>query len=591
MQGVQNHFPRRLTTAVFLSIPLLVFVGLKLYPNLDTNLWVSSWYTRVFYFYAASFASLVALVAALFASTSSREDSSPRSIFITFAFINLSAMMLISSIATPHVLIKNNNMAMFFWSLRLAFPLGAFAFMLANLNWSDKLSAMIVQHRRYLWLFSAVTLGAYALVAFFNPTTLEALEGIPPLDEILALLSIGMLLFSAYRTWRYKWTATRRINHRLAITMLLIAEAQFFQAYAPSGRYSWLLYQPIILIALLVAVLAILSAFKTDHELHASRYFAVSGSIIVIGISLIFGEMGTRWLSFNLNRTSVVALVLAQGALSFLILYRIVIYLNNQIREQTVALQREQRLRSELTQLIVHDLKSPLSVITSGINLLAKGNLGSLTTTQRRLLTNLEQSGQQILVMIDDLLDVERMETGALKLQSSTVNLVTLVREAVEDLKIVASTHKQNLMLLPAPTLPSVKGDKRLLQRVLNNLLSNALKFTPENGRIHVSLESDRGYLIVNFADDGPGIPEGERARIFEKFAQIEGAERRGAGLGLTFCKMVAEAHGGFLIAIESDMGGALFRLGLPIIFEPDIDEEPHAQQEFADSELSLKTF
>ncbi|MCA9955927.1 MAG: ATP-binding protein, partial [Anaerolineales bacterium] len=104
--------------------------------------------------------------------------------------------------------------------------------------------------------------------------------------------------------------------------------------------------------------------------------------------------------------------------------------------------------------------------------------------------------------------------------------------------------------------------------RVFANLLSNAVKFTPERGRVLVHMARQPNQLVVTIADNGPGVPLHERERIFEKFAQIKGAERRGAGLGLTFCRMVAEAHGGSLTVGESDMGGALFCLTLPFAEE-----------------------
>ena len=103
------------------------------------------------------------------------------------------------------------------------------------------------------------------------------------------------------------------------------------------------------------------------------------------------------------------------------------------------------------------------------------------------------------------------------------------------------------------------------MTRVFANLLSNALKFTPEHGSVKVTVKRQDYQLLITVADSGPGVPMRERNRIFEKFAQVEGGERRGAGLGLTFCKMAVEAHGGSLTVDASDLGGALFLLSLPL--------------------------
>ncbi|VAW31429.1 hypothetical protein MNBD_CHLOROFLEXI01-4746, partial [hydrothermal vent metagenome] len=247
---------------------------------------------------------------------------------------------------------------------------------------------------------------------------------------------------------------------------------------------------------------------------------------------------------------------------------------NKLINERSEALRHEQHLRSELTQLIVHDLKSPLTVLLSGMNLLGKESLGSLTETQKRLITNLEKSGSNILNMINDLLDVERLEAGALRLQTSLTDTAVLLQKQVEEIKILASTNKQTLTFSHDRNLPQIRVDKGLVTRVFANLLSNALKFTPESGIVSVHLSRQGKQMIVEIADSGPGVPLNERERIFEKFAQVKGSERRGAGLGLTFCKMVTEAHEGSLTIGESSLGGALFRLTLPIVEEVVLTEQ-----------------
>lgn len=216
----------------------------------------------------------------------------------------------------------------------------------------------------------------------------------------------------------------------------------------------------------------------------------------------------------------------------------------------------------------MHDLKSPLTVILSGMNLLGKQNLGTLTETQKRLIVNLEKSGEDILNMINDLLDVERLEAGALTLQKTLTDTGLLVQNQLAESQILASTNKQKLTLSRDANLPQIRVDRGLISRVIANLLSNALKFTPESGAVAVHLLRQENELIMTVADSGPGVPLHERERIFEKFAQVEGGERRGAGLGLTFCKMVVEAHGGRLTVGESDLGGALFRLSLPFAEE-----------------------
>lgn len=574
---------------ILLLFPLAIFALLKVSPHLNIQAWSISWYTGLVQFYAGSLASLIALIAALFIRSSSGEEVNPRTLFITFAFVNMSALFLISSIATPDILISNNE-GTFNWSLRFAFPAGAVFFFLANIRWSDRARLVIAQYYRVLWIMGGVILTLYVIAAFgFLEVSRTLSRYISFLPNGLAIGAISLLLISAWRTKRIDWSEDSQINDdHLAIVLVLLAEAQLFQTFGRYGRFDWLLHHPVMLVALMVAIFAIISTLQASGEIKFNRYFAALGSILVAGLSLLIGELGTHWITGGVNRTLVVPLILVQGALNFFVLYFIVVYLDKLIEERTAALRHEEHLRSELTQLIVHDLKSPLSVITSGINLLNKGNLGSLSVTQTRLLANLEQSGEHILQMIDDLLDVERLEGGKLNLQESTVNLVTMLREAVDDLQIVASPHKQSLTLTPAAGIPCIRVDKRLLWRVINNLIGNALKFTPENGRVNISADVVDSYLEVSFADNGPGIPEEERERIFEKFAQVKGSERRGAGLGLTFCKMVVEAHGGTLVVGESDLGGALFQMRLPLPPPPD-EAESSISPRLTERDLKLE--
>ena len=571
MSELISHIRRKPVTAVFLTIPLVLFAVLRLVPAMDIHAWSLSWYTRLIQYYFGAFASFMALIAALFANSALGEKTSARSIFLTFGFIALSALFLFSSLATPNIIIPGANNPAFMWSIRLSLPLSGLFFAASAVEWPRQVEAIIVKYRRLLWLTGFVLLLTFGMVAFGYPELLDKLLVLDPiLPNAMAAVSITLLLWTAWRARILNWYGNKTINGRLAVVFLLLAEAQLSLALGVAGQLSWLMYHPLVITALIVALSAILNTFQTSRDVQLSRYFAALGSILIAGLSLVSVEIGFRWLTSGsgINRTTLIPLSIAQGTLSFMVLYVIVFYLNRLINERNDALRREQHLRSELTQLIVHDLKSPLTVILSGMNLLGKENLGSLTKTQKRLITNLEKSGTDILQMINDLLDVERLEAGRLTLQKTLTDTLSLLQQQIEETKILASTNKQTLTLSHDQDLPQIRVDRGLISRVFANLLSNALKFTPEHGTVSVTLSRQEYQLIVAVADSGPGVPPHERERIFEKFAQVEGGERRGAGLGLTFCKMVAEAHGGSLTVHESDLGGALFCLTLPFTEE-----------------------
>jgi signal transduction histidine kinase len=566
MMKVSPFFKKRSILVTLLALPLLLFAFLRFMPAWDIRVWGLIAPVRLIHYYVVSFASFIALITALSTGAALGARAKPRTLFVTLAFSAIAALLLLHSVATPDVLIDGANNEAFKWSSRLSLVVGAIFFALAGLKWSATIEARLVSHWRVFLLIGSTIYVLYIVIAFGYPAPLRYLSALDPsLTYVLATLSTSLFSWAGWRAWKYYQQEGRPIEKRLATALLLLAEAQICQALGVWGRLSWLLSQPLILAALIVALTAILTSFQTPRHLQPARYFAASGSVLIVGLSLLSGELGTRWLAAGFNRSSVVALSLVQGALGFMVLYIIVLRLETLITERTLALEREQHLRNELTRLVVHDLKSPLTVITSGLNLLAKGHLGRLTETQTRLLMHLDQAGEDILLMINDLLEVERLEAGALTLQLVSVDVRALLAERVGNMQISASSQKQHLLLSLPETLPVIRADKELLRRVVNNLLTNALKFTPEEGSIVVGAGSSEKYLTITIADNGPGVPHAEREHIFEKFGQAKNTERRGAGLGLTFCKMAVEAHGGMLTVEDNPGGGALFKVKIPL--------------------------
>jgi two-component system, OmpR family, sensor histidine kinase KdpD len=167
--------------------------------------------------------------------------------------------------------------------------------------------------------------------------------------------------------------------------------------------------------------------------------------------------------------------------------------------------------------------------------------------------------------MIETLLDVEQLEAGVLVLKRQMLQSASWLRASLKDWEMVAEARHAALIVSLADDLPPVLADQALLQRALDNLVANALNFTPEAECVTVSAFVNGQDLVIQVADHGPGVPENERERIFAKFAQIEGGQRRGSGLGLTFCRMVAEAHEGQISVSDNPTGGAVFSLLLPV--------------------------
>lgn len=226
--------------------------------------------------------------------------------------------------------------------------------------------------------------------------------------------------------------------------------------------------------------------------------------------------------------------------------------------------------RRHLTEMIVHDLRSPLTAILGSLTLLERTthDLGSPVTEQAIAIANL--SSQQILGLVNSLLDIGGLESGDLKLSLEPVAIDEMSRELVSRYVQEANQHGILLDYHASPDIPPIRADGEKLQRVLINLLDNALKFTPAGGQVDLSLSTQDSQVLISVRDTGPGIPEEFRERIFERFSQIPGrtGRRRGSGLGLAFAKLAVEAHGGQIWVEGKVDEGSVFHIRLP--FDPD---------------------
>ena len=204
------------------------------------------------------------------------------------------------------------------------------------------------------------------------------------------------------------------------------------------------------------------------------------------------------------------------------------------------------RLRQETTDLIVHDLRNPLSSIMGSIKVLQLLLPKDISPESQELLQIALASSARMQRLVDSMLEVSRMQAGEIELVLKEVNLTELVPQVTET---VLRPHAQEVQyrLELGPELPLVKADRDRLERVLANLLDNAAKHSPSGGLITVGTLRLENTVQVSVTDAGPGIPPEERTRIFERFAQVSGEKhkRRGFGLGLNFCKLTIEAHAG----------------------------------------------
>jgi signal transduction histidine kinase len=238
-----------------------------------------------------------------------------------------------------------------------------------------------------------------------------------------------------------------------------------------------------------------------------------------------------------------------------------------ELSESYARLKALEQLRDDLTDMIVHDLRTPLTALLTGLQSMELE--GELLPTQKELLDMSISGGQTLLRMINDLLDISKMESGSLTMDREPLEPGRLIENAVSQVLPLARERGLEIKREVAESLTTVVGDEDKLSRALVNLLGNAVKFTPPGGTITVRAEElpEGAGAAFEVRDTGEGIPEDALHRIFDKFAQVEGRKsgrKMSTGLGLTFCKMVAEGHGG-AISVRSVLGrGSTFRFTIP---------------------------
>lgn len=228
-----------------------------------------------------------------------------------------------------------------------------------------------------------------------------------------------------------------------------------------------------------------------------------------------------------------------------------------------------QRVRQETSDLIVHDLRNPLGVIYGVLDVLKMVLPEEVLSANQELLNIAEDARERMKRLIDSMLDVARMEGGATALSYKPADLTRLIGQVVKFSQLNAQRRQITLRTVIPHPLPLIAIDEGKIERVLANLMDNAIKYTPQGGDICVAAVLGTSQVQVSMTDTGPGIPEPERQRIFERFAQVQSdsaARRRGFGLGLAFCKLAIEAHGG-VIWVEPGPGGvgSRFTFTLPL--------------------------
>ncbi len=231
--------------------------------------------------------------------------------------------------------------------------------------------------------------------------------------------------------------------------------------------------------------------------------------------------------------------------------------------------------REDLSNMIVHDLRGPLTAITTSLKLLGEiapddDPLGKMV---KQTTDTSSRAVRKLLSLVDSLLDISKLESGVMALESDYGQINPLCTAVIDELSPLARELDVKVELKIPDDLPLLYIDTEKVERILLNLVDNAIKFTPSGGQVKITVYSpgtmgaEEGFVRVEVSDTGPGIPDQHKERLFDRFTQLDGqrGRRRGTGLGLAFCRLAVEAHGGQIWVEDHPQGGAIFALTLPV--------------------------
>jgi PAS domain S-box-containing protein len=225
------------------------------------------------------------------------------------------------------------------------------------------------------------------------------------------------------------------------------------------------------------------------------------------------------------------------------------------------------RLKDEFVALVSHELRTPLTSIRGYLELVLEGEAGDLSDEQRQFLGVVERNAHRLLALVGDLLFLAQIEAGKLSLEVGAVDLSAIAAESVETARPLAEDKEVTLTLATGP-LALIAGDRSRLAQLLDNLISNGIKFTPSGGRVDVRIGGQRGNAVIEVRDTGMGIPADEQQHLFERFFRTSQATEQaipGTGLGLAISKAIVHAHGGQITLTSEEGAGTTFRISIPV--------------------------
>jgi signal transduction histidine kinase len=603
--------------ALMLAGPLLLLIW-ELFPWLNQPV-LHSPFAHVL---IAGSASLLGIGLALFMLRVAIQAQDGRIYLVGMGFLGIASIFLIHAISTPNVLMSGRGLATA-WSAPLSLSLGAVFFALSGLELSAALNRWLLRYARlgmlaYLicWLVYSVTFLTFipAAIAIEMPdSALHTLQATPAADTVassqddavqpgrdisdyllIVLVTVGLACstFAAYRHARLYRRSPSTAGLAILCGIVLFGEALLTQKLSDVYTPSFWLYHAEEFIGFGVISYAGLVAYRQGQSqvgLLESLFLIPTRARIQAAYTQgmdAFVEMLARGeeptpaqqhylrAHFGMTENQVRVLERAASAVAHERRQR------QELERLNAVLQQLEQNKEQLMQMVVHDLKNPLTALIGFLEIL---RMDQLSAEQQQLLDGALRSGKNLSGLISDLLDIGRIEDGQLDLDYSPFGPRELLIDCAAEMSAWLSQDGKYIKIEAEADLPALQADLRLMRRVLLNLLSNAIKHTPLGIQIilrafvsHTITRVDAApsapmTLVIEVADTGFGIPPEYLDRIFEKFGRVKGEAHSGqesTGLGLTFCRLAVEAHGG-TIGVSSVVGqGTTFRVTLPMGLE-----------------------
>jgi len=374
------------------------------------------------------------------------------------------------------------------------------------------------------------------------------------------LLAQAGLVALLLRTERFVRHPAKVAQFIFAIDLFVVSYAIFLFAYDPN----WTTY--------IVGILLVIAGgfrFGSAGAFGASIFMAITYTLTAIYRAQVFGyPTEPQRIAFTVTIYLLSGFLMA-GLVRELGTLRAQREAFDHQRAETEALRALDKMKSDFLAEMSHDFRSPLTVVRGALEILQSQRPGPLTDRQQELAERADRNVRRLEEFSEDLLEMARIEHGAIDLERVEIDACNLVREVVEDHRGLAQDRGQTIELDCVPNAVMISADIARLRRVVGNLVGNAIKFAPEHSTIVVRTRRDESGFSVRVIDHGAGVDRDERERIFEKFSRgRRTTATSGAGLGLSIARSLAELHGGSIRYEDAVGGGAAFVLTVPLGLE-----------------------